>query len=214
MKIIFSRKGFDSQNGKIPNPILPDGTMLSLPIPSEGDENCYESLKYGDLTYFQIIKQLNSRYDFKVKYCHLDPDLREDAKVRMKGWTPTFGQMVQSLSHLHNQGVGKGDIFLFFGRFRRTMLTNGVLQYDKKSPIVHVIYGYLQIEKEYDVKNDILPGWLKDHPHASYTETLNSICWIQADNATSFKSKFVNCLNFCKGVIYPNLFLGLEFKMF
>ena len=38
--------------------------------------------------------------------------------------------------------------------------------------------------------------------------------WIQADNATSFKSKFVNCLNFCKGVIYPNLFLGLEFKMF
>ena len=48
----------------------------------------------------------------------------------------------------------------------------------------------------------------------SFKKTEKYTCWIQADNATSFKSKFVNCLNFCKGVIYPNLFLGLEFKMF
>ena len=34
MKIILSRKGFDSGYGKIASPILPDGTLLSMPIPT------------------------------------------------------------------------------------------------------------------------------------------------------------------------------------
>jgi hypothetical protein len=33
MKVILSRKGFDSEYGGIASPILPDGTLLSLPIP-------------------------------------------------------------------------------------------------------------------------------------------------------------------------------------
>jgi len=33
MKVILSRKGFDSSYGGCPSPILPDGTLLSLPIP-------------------------------------------------------------------------------------------------------------------------------------------------------------------------------------
>ena len=35
MKVILSRKGFDSSNGGCPSPILPDGTLLSLPIPTD-----------------------------------------------------------------------------------------------------------------------------------------------------------------------------------
>ncbi len=35
MKVILSCKGFDSGNSGYPSPILSDGTMLSLPIPSE-----------------------------------------------------------------------------------------------------------------------------------------------------------------------------------
>jgi len=34
MKLILSRKGFDSTYGGYPSPILPDGTLLSLPIPN------------------------------------------------------------------------------------------------------------------------------------------------------------------------------------
>ena len=34
MRLIFSRKGFDSQYGEVPSPILPNGQMISLPIPS------------------------------------------------------------------------------------------------------------------------------------------------------------------------------------
>ncbi len=58
MRIILSRKGFDSSNGGCPSPILPDGTLLSLPIPSKNDAVKYSGLYYEDKSYFQIIKEL------------------------------------------------------------------------------------------------------------------------------------------------------------
>ncbi len=45
MKVILSRKGFDSQYGGKPSPILPDGRLISLPIPSQDDK-----LRYSDLS--------------------------------------------------------------------------------------------------------------------------------------------------------------------
>ena len=44
MKIILSRKGFDAEYGGQPSPILPDGTLLSMPIPYPD-----EVIKYTDL---------------------------------------------------------------------------------------------------------------------------------------------------------------------
>lgn len=44
MKIILSRKGFDSANGGIVSPIFEDGTMVSFPIPSD-DEDTYRYLR-------------------------------------------------------------------------------------------------------------------------------------------------------------------------
>ncbi|WP_418483231.1 hypothetical protein [Dysosmobacter sp.] len=38
MKIILSRKGFDSANGGIVSPIFEDGTMVSFPIPSDDED--------------------------------------------------------------------------------------------------------------------------------------------------------------------------------
>ncbi|HEC37763.1 hypothetical protein LCGC14_0459890 [marine sediment metagenome] len=56
MKIILSRKGFDSQFGGEGSPILPDGTLLSFSIPSMKytskilyDGNDYEPTQYKDL---------------------------------------------------------------------------------------------------------------------------------------------------------------------
>lgn len=49
MKIILSRKGFDSENGGYPSPILPNGTLLSIPIPSAYNNNNYMQLKYEDV---------------------------------------------------------------------------------------------------------------------------------------------------------------------
>jgi hypothetical protein len=44
MQLIFSRKGFDSTYGGGASPILPDGTMLSIPIPEENS-----GIRYADL---------------------------------------------------------------------------------------------------------------------------------------------------------------------
>lgn len=54
MKIILSRKGFDSANGGIVSPIFEDGAMISFPIPSN-DVDTYDSLYYNGVRYSQIL---------------------------------------------------------------------------------------------------------------------------------------------------------------
>ena len=145
MKIILSRKGFDSQYGGIPSPILPDGTMLSLPIPSKTDDTKFVDLAWSGKSYYEIIHELKAGSKIKENYtCHLDPDIREEIKVRPQGWVPSFGQEGTSLRHLQKQNIGVGDLFLFFGTFRQTELIDGKFSYVKGAPDLHVIYGYLQ----------------------------------------------------------------------
>lgn len=167
MKVVLSRKGFDSQYGGAPSPILPDGTLLSLPIPSKKDmETKYRDLYYGDSSYYDIIHTLSPNNGIKEEYgCHLDPDIREATRDRPTGWKPAFGQERTALGHLQGQGVGIGDLFLFFGWFRRTEYAAGRLRYKKDAPDWHVIYGYLQVGEIIDTPANI-PAWLNGHPHA------------------------------------------------
>ena len=44
MKVILSRKGFDSTNGGILSPIIDNRIMLSLPIPSKDRKK--DNIKY------------------------------------------------------------------------------------------------------------------------------------------------------------------------
>jgi hypothetical protein len=44
MKIILSRKGFDSSSGGVPSPIFSDGDMLSLPIPDRASTVKYDEI--------------------------------------------------------------------------------------------------------------------------------------------------------------------------
>lgn len=61
MKIILSRKGFDAGYGGIASPVLPDGTLLSLPIPTTEVGISYNELSaYEDVSYQEIIKQLTN----------------------------------------------------------------------------------------------------------------------------------------------------------
>src|SRR6056297_354266 len=141
MKIILSRKGFDSTSGRFASPILPDGRMISLPIPDSKSHIEYSDLKLDNKTYFDIINDLRGKKKVIVK-CHLDPDLYPDVIKRMKGWKPVFGQSGAAQKHLENQGVGAGD--LFFGWFRRTVYKDEKLVFDKKDiEGRHIIYGYL-----------------------------------------------------------------------
>ena len=169
MKIILSRKGFDSANGSCPSPIMPDGTLLSLPIPlkngKDGDKT-YADLSYNGRPYNELIKQFYSEKN--NQYCHIDPDIRKDAFSTIQdGWRPAFGQVDSAQGYLSNQGVDENDLFLFFGWFRQVEEMDGSFHYKSNEPDLHIIYGYLQVKK-------VLKNWeeIKDyghHPHADRT---------------------------------------------
>ena len=142
MKVILSRKGFDSQYGRIPSPILPDGTLLSLPIPTSAPGRRFADLIHGGTSYQHIITELGGNQTMAAGFCHLDPDLRPGGAP---GWLPAFGQVDAAQTHLAHRGVGVGDLFLFFGRYRLTEFADGHLRYVRGTPALHVVFGYLQV---------------------------------------------------------------------
>lgn len=96
---------------------------------------------------------------------HHDPDLDEGSVRRRPGWRALFGQAEAASAHLSNQGVGCGDLFLFFGRFRRTEgdPSRG-LHFIGES--VNVFWGYLEVgEVRYPAQDSAPPDWAVDHPH-------------------------------------------------
>ena len=165
MKIILSRKGFDTTSGGCPSPILPDGTLLSLPIPDEEDLK-YSDLQYNGFSYDRILAGLNPGAVYSG--CHLDPDIREGVRiVPADNWRPAFGQTGSALGILRNAEVTVGDLFLFFGIFRQTEYDkDGVLRFAYKKGAVHMIHSYLQIGEILDTPEKIRKcSW---HPHADF----------------------------------------------
>ncbi|MCM1182674.1 MAG: hypothetical protein NC337_04780 [Roseburia sp.] len=168
MKVILSRKGMDSASGGMASPILPDGTLLSLPIPDKTAKTAYRDLRYRGQSLEEIIGQLRPRFDFdKNRTCHLDPDIYEDIEGRTTNpeWQSAFGQQGASAAHLDKSGVGAGDIFLFYGMFQRTMYRpDKTLCFVRNAPVVHMIYGYMKVGRILKEKREISRySW---HPHS------------------------------------------------
>lgn len=179
MKLILSRKGFDSSAGEIPSIILPDGRLYSFPIPDQKGNVKYSDIKspipeYSNL--YELIKELYTgirKEKFtKNQLCHLDPDLNPEAIKRNVNWKPIFGQSAAAQGHLESNLVGKGDIFLYFGWFKRIELHQGKLRYIPGSPDLHVIYGYLVNERIIDINkpNEDIEEWMKYHVHFNHKE--------------------------------------------
>lgn len=93
MKVVLSRKGFDSSYGGCASPILQDGTMLSLPIPGKSN-TLYLDLSYKGYNYDDIWKSLATKSKYHENWqCHLDPDIRENIIIKgIDDWKPAFGQ--------------------------------------------------------------------------------------------------------------------------
>ena len=175
MKLILSRKGFDSSWGGSPSPILPDGSMMSLPIPQRHSGVTYGSLQLNDgLSYLDTMRQLG----ISTVRCgsknvplnegteaHLDPDLVQEIRARLPGWRAAYGQVNGALSHLKTQKVGPGDIFLFFGWFRLTSQTEMGYRYAGARDGFHALFGYLQVGKLVNVDADTAIPWAAEHPH-------------------------------------------------
>lgn len=195
-KIILSRKGFDSSFGGYPSPILPDGTLLSIPIPEEKSK-----IKYSQLSFtiegkacFDIMKDLygeqinNGKKPMKLSDnlgCHLDPDIDKNMINRGKqSWKGLFGQAKSAQKHLSNKEVDEGDIFLFFGWFKKAEKVNGSYKFIKDAPDLHVIFGYLQIGEIVYLNKDQAKKeeWMEDHPHVANNYSLcNNTLYVARD---------------------------------
>ena len=186
MKVILSRKGFDSANGGQASPILPDGTVLSLPIPSH-DDIPFSEIQWHGTSFLDIIRQLNKNTLItSASRCHLDPDLRKEVRPRRPGWTPAFGQKGSSLTELLNNNVAVGDIFLFYGWFKQTEYHDEKLCYLRGAKDIHAIYGYFQIGEIIREEKDI-PEWLREHPHANHDKYDKD--WERKQNAIFLPSR-------------------------
>ncbi len=174
MRVILSRKGFDSEYGRVPSPVLPDGRMISLPIPDKDAPTAYEAIRRDELTMADLVVDLGAKRDKPAKpiartdFAHLDPDLDPDAVSRPSGWRPIFGQSGAALGHLTNEGVGVGDLFLFFGWFRPAEIVAGHWRYVRGSDSLHALWGWLLVGDIYPVDKtlpDDVRRWAARHPH-------------------------------------------------
>lgn len=190
MKVILSRKGFDSSAGGKPSPIL-GKQMLSIPIPEGWSGVSYENLIFHhegkDFTYRKLLEDLNCR---QFMECHLDPDIRPGLCNKREGiFSPAFGQSGAQATELKD--IEEGDIFLFFGTFRQCHYDdkNG-FAFEKKAQEIHAIWGYLEVGEiiQWDKKQgDDISAPIKSarelglerHPHVQ-TE------WIRKDNNRLF----------------------------
>jgi hypothetical protein len=147
MRVIFSRKGFDSAAGKAPSPII-EGQPISLPIPTgRRSETTYCLAGLG-----QIVEEITKGRIGADDLCHEDPVFSNGR------WA--FGQTGAAQTHLETNGVGIGDLFLFFGLFASR---DGGDRH-------HRIFGYMQVDEVRRLgsrpsESDNPKGFPRRHPH-------------------------------------------------
>lgn len=183
MRLILSRKGFDSSSGGCPSPIFPDGTMLSLPIPDRSSRIAYREIEQRGVNIGQVVADLTGDTRRLRHYAHLDPDLDRDAWPRADGWRPLFGQTGTAQGHLRNQSVQADDLFLFFGLFRGVERTRSGWRFVRHAVAKHILWGWLQIGEIYkidELTSDALP-WARYHPHFQGKRDVNNTLYIAAD---------------------------------
>ncbi len=180
MKLILSRKGVDSSCGGIPSPIMPDGTLVSIPIPS-----CYPPITYGSVcingyALRPLVEELTKGRLTGEAFVHLDPDLDRSTYPRQPDWRPLFGHVGAAQSHLAQHGFAAGDLFLFFGWFRQTELVTGRYRFVRNAPSLHLIYGWLQVDEMLHIGRSIpeQPAWATYHAHFQGTNGDNNTVYV------------------------------------
>ncbi|MEM7690667.1 MAG: hypothetical protein AAF291_16760 [Pseudomonadota bacterium] len=157
MRIVFSRKGFDTSAGGGPSPIV-NGAPLSLPIP---DSKGFSRTTYGDLGLGEYATQASRGKLGAGDLCHHDPMFLPDG-------TCAFGQTGAAQTHLERQGVGLGDVFVFFGLFAE----------EATGEPHHRIFAYLRVEEIVELKAGVPQAMLDlDHPHALGMHGSNDVIW-------------------------------------
>jgi putative DNA base modification enzyme with NMAD domain len=183
MKIVFSRKGFDSQYGRVPNAVLPDGTLVSFPIEDKKSVISAEEVRRCGESVGEMVEQLTGGRMSRTYRAHLDPDLDAASYPRRPGWRPVLGQTGSSLAHLRNQCVSTGDLFLFFGWYQPVERVGSRWAYLRGAPPVHALWGWLHVVAAFahtDVPAESA-GWLAYHPHLQRSTRKEHTLFIASD---------------------------------
>lgn len=158
MKVVFSRKGFDQGAGGCPSPIV-DGIPLSLPIPQKGDE---------PYVWEEVVHPLLGPIAPHLpKQARIEPGARPHWDPLFHRGKCYFGQSGAALSHLENEGVGIGDLILFWGLFR----DYGAPRTTPNAKPHHRIFGWMRISCLADLSGSFGPGGSSEfglpirHPH-------------------------------------------------
>ena len=177
MRLILSRKGWDSAAGGAPSPILKDGELVSLPIPYRVGRTMV-GVRHEPVGRLEPLVHDLSRGRLTNGRFHFDPDLVPAWHPRKDDWRPAFGQDSAAQRHLARRGVGVGDLFLFFGWFRRVETIGQRFAYARNAPDLHVLFGWLQIGDVIALPNTRRGAvsavrkagypWLEDHPHVEF----------------------------------------------
>lgn len=187
MKLVISRKGFDSGTGGCPSPILPGGRMFSLPIPG-GSQQRYEQIQTPVGPMSSLVEDLTRGKMRGNAIAHLDPDLSEGSLPRRAGWRPSLGQTGIAQSHLAAKGVGVGDLFLFFGWFRPVEEVGQGWRFIPGARDEHVMFGYMQVGEILQLgsrpsSREVLRErpWLEGHPHLVGERDANNTVYIASN---------------------------------
>jgi len=167
MKVVLSRKGFDSASGGVPSPIV-NGRPISIPIPArERSETTY-----GDLGVGAVVERITGGQFTATSPCHDDP--------MFEAGRCAFGQTGAAQGHLANNGIGVGDVFLFFGLFA---------DLGGRDPH-HRIFGYLAVDEvrrpgtNPGLSNQPC-GFSRRHPHTIGTWNANNTIYSGPGNTAA-----------------------------
>ena len=159
MRIIFSRKGFDSSSGGKPSPIR-NGRPISLPIPATRNSRT----TYGDLGLGELVQSVTKGKYGHDALCHADPYFVDGQCA--------FGQTGSAQGHLAKNDVGRGDVFLFFGLFTE----------EQTQERHHRIFGYMVVDEVIALGVDPdphhVPHFAPDHPHFIGTPDRNNTLYL------------------------------------
>lgn len=183
MKLILSRKGFDSSAGGCPSPVFPDGSCYALPIPDTRSRIAYRDIEFNGINVGKLVRDLTGDRRGGLRKAHLDPDIIEPVRPRIAGWRPNLGQTGSAQGHLSKQQVSEGDLFLFFGLFREVHKVRNRWAFLPGSRPFHGLWGWLQIGEIHHIDSlqpDALP-WAADHPHFHGKEDSRNTLYVASE---------------------------------
>ena len=106
--LVISRKGFDATPGGRASPIFANGDIFSVPIlQKKQSPSRYRELQFNDMSGHEILNLIGAKSISDDDFYHNDPLLSAQKGI--------FGQAGGSQGELDNCGIGRGDLFLFFG---------------------------------------------------------------------------------------------------